>query len=118
MTSQSIRSLHAVRSAPVKYILAPRQANMRVSHLSPAARNRQENLGSGNVILQAQHPVQLVANQMGQLSERCANSNAITSDCNSREKRRLLSVVRSLKGSLQLLSCRRPDHIDHPHQSK
>src|SRR5882762_3491485 len=28
-----------------QYILARRQANMRVSHLSPAARNRQENLG-------------------------------------------------------------------------
>src|SRR5215831_15419356 len=41
-----------------------------------------------------------------------------TSDCNSREKRRLLSVVRVLEGSLQLLPCRRPDHIDHPHQSK
>ena len=51
-------------------------------------------------------------------NERCASSNAITSDCSSREKRRLLSVVRLLKRSLQLLSCRRPDHIDHPHQSK
>src|SRR6266566_9979804 len=41
INSQSPRRLECTR----QYILARRQANVRESHLSPAARNRQETLG-------------------------------------------------------------------------
>src|ERR1700682_6520982 len=59
INSQSPRRSECTR----QYILARRQANMRVSHLSPAARNRQENLGrllhKRRLLLQREHQISL-----------------------------------------------------------
>src|SRR3984893_14438029 len=56
-----------------QYILARRQANMRVSHLSPAARNRQENLGrflhKRPLLLQRKHQISVPPCLRGQRSK-------------------------------------------------
>src|SRR5882724_7398751 len=57
-----------------QYILARRrQANMRVSHLSPAARNRQENLGrllhKRRLLLQRKHQISVPPYLRGQRSK-------------------------------------------------
>ena len=56
-----------------QYILARRQANMRVSHLSPAARNRQENLGrllhKRRLLLQRKHRISVPPCLRGQRSK-------------------------------------------------
>src|SRR4030088_1119553 len=57
-----------------QYILARRrQANMRVSHLSPAARNRQENLGcllhKRGLLLQRKHQISVPSRLRGQRSK-------------------------------------------------
>src|SRR5437879_12560060 len=58
----SIRGFPSRSECTRQYILARRrQANMRVSHLSPAARNRQENLGrllhKRRLLLQRKHQI-------------------------------------------------------------
>src|SRR6266480_4330095 len=70
INSQSPRRLECTR----QYILARRrQANMRVSHLSPAARNRQENLGrllhKRRLLLQRKHQISVPPLLRGQRSK-------------------------------------------------
>src|SRR5438132_1476078 len=70
INSQSPRCSECTR----QYILARRgQANMRVSHLSPAARNRQENLGrllhKRRLLLQRKHQISVPPCLRGQRSK-------------------------------------------------
>src|ERR1700730_3652643 len=69
INSQSPRRSECTR----QYILARRRANMRVSHLSPAARNRQENLGrllhKRRLLLQRQHQISVPPRLRGQRSK-------------------------------------------------
>src|SRR5438132_8671020 len=70
INSQSPRRSECTR----QYILARRgQANMRVSHLSPAARNRQENLGrllhKRRLLLQRKHQISVPPCLRGQRSK-------------------------------------------------
>src|SRR6266481_2699008 len=68
-----------------QYILARRQANMRVSHLSPAARNRQENLGrllhKRRLLLQRKHQIPVPPCLRGQRSKFPASNTKSRQSC-------------------------------------
>src|SRR6266446_3581379 len=68
-----------------QYVLARRQANMRVSHLSPAARNRQENLGrllhKRRLLLQRKHQIPVPPCLRGQRSKFPASNTKSRQSC-------------------------------------